>query len=440
MSEKIERLTLAKAITRGLEDAMEADRTVVMLGEDIGKLGGVYRVTEGLQARFGNRRVMDAPLGESGIIGTSIGMALRGYRPVPEIQFDGFVFPAFNQITSQLAKIHNRTDKQYIVPVTIRIPYGGVIGSVEHHSESPEALFAHTAGLRIVTPSTPHEAYWMTRKAIECPDPVIIFEPKRRYWLKGEVDFSDTSFDPFSAQVVREGTDATIVAYGPLVPVALAAAGAAVGEGRGPAGARLDGLRRALLSGVRDGAERGSHLQRGGRHGTEDVGGEGRRNLAVLRDAHVVGGIEDRAEVHARRHVDEGLVHGLAGCAHDVHRAGLTREVVDLVAGTAGTSAEGVATLDHEAGDDAVEDGAVVEGTGGLLAGRGVDPFALALGQGHEVVDRVGGVVGEQFDSNVAGGGVKNSFHDCNGRIFSWVFPVRHTPHASRWAADHSPL
>ena len=185
MSEKIERLTLAKAITRGLEDAMEADRTVVMLGEDIGKLGGVYRVTEGLQARFGTRRVMDAPLGESGIIGTSIGMALRGYRPVPEIQFDGFVFPAYNQITSQLAKIHNRTDKQYTVPVTIRIPYGGVIGSVEHHSESPEALFAHTAGLRIVTPSTPHEAYWMTRKAIECPDPVIIFEPKRRYWLKG---------------------------------------------------------------------------------------------------------------------------------------------------------------------------------------------------------------------------------------------------------------
>ena len=211
MSEKIERLTLAKAITRGLEDAMEADRTVVMLGEDIGKLGGVYRVTEGLQARFGNRRVMDAPLGESGIIGTSIGMALRGYRPVPEIQFDGFVFPAYNQITSQLAKIHNRTDKQYTVPVTIRIPYGGVIGSVEHHSESPEALFAHTAGLRIVTPSTPHEAYWMTRKAIECPDPVIIFEPKRRYWLKGEVDFSDTSFDPFSAQVVREGSGRDIV-------------------------------------------------------------------------------------------------------------------------------------------------------------------------------------------------------------------------------------
>lgn len=232
MSEKIERLTLAKAITRGLEDAMEADRTVVMLGEDIGKLGGVYRVTEGLQARFGNRRVMDAPLGESGIIGTSIGMALRGYRPVPEIQFDGFVFPAYNQITSQLGKIHNRTDKQYTVPVTIRIPYGGVIGSVEHHSESPEALFAHTAGLRIVTPSTPHEAYWMTCKAIECPDPVIIFEPKRRYWLKGEVDFSDTSFDPFSAQVVREGTDATIVAYGPLVPVALAAAEAAVEDGR----------------------------------------------------------------------------------------------------------------------------------------------------------------------------------------------------------------
>lgn len=227
-----ETLTLAKAITRALHDEMEANRKVTALGEDIGKLGGVYRVTEGLQATFGPSRVMDAPLGESGIIGTSIGMALRGYRPVPEIQFDGFVFPGFNQITSQLSKMHGRTHGQYTVPVTVRIPYGGMIGSVEHHSESPEALFTHTPGLRVVSPSNPHDAYWMLRKAIAHPDPVIYFEPKRRYWSKGQVDFTDTDFDPFTAQVVREGSDLTLVTYGPLVPVALAAAQAAEEEGR----------------------------------------------------------------------------------------------------------------------------------------------------------------------------------------------------------------
>lgn len=226
-----ETLTLAKAINRALADQMEGDRKVLVLGEDVGKLGGVYRVTEGLQASFGSQRVMDTPLGESGIIGTSIGLALRGYRPVPEIQFDGFVFPGFNQITSQLAKMHSRTQGQYQVPVTIRIPYGGMIGSVEHHSESPEALFTHTPGLRVVTPSNPHDAYWMLRKAISHPDPVIYFEPKRRYWSKGEVDLSQKDFDPFKAQVVREGSEATLITYGPLVPVALAAAQAAAEDG-----------------------------------------------------------------------------------------------------------------------------------------------------------------------------------------------------------------
>lgn len=226
-----ETLTLAKAITRALHDEMTANRKVLALGEDIGKLGGVYRVTDGLQKTFGPTRVMDTPLGESGIIGTSIGMALRGYRPVPEIQFDGFVFPGFNQITSQLSKMHGRTHGQYEVPVTVRIPYGGMIGSVEHHSESPEALFTHTPGLRVVTPSSPHNAYWMLRKAIAHPDPIIYFEPKRRYWMKGEVNFADTDFDPFTAQVVREGDDLTIATYGPLVPVALAAAQAAEEDG-----------------------------------------------------------------------------------------------------------------------------------------------------------------------------------------------------------------
>ncbi|MDQ4489274.1 alpha-ketoacid dehydrogenase subunit beta [Sinomonas sp. ASV486] len=227
-------MTIAKAINAGLRAALGQDETVMLMGEDIGTLGGVYRVTEGLKADFGGERVIDSPLAESGIIGTSIGLALRGYRPVAEIQFDGFVFPGFNQITTQLAKMHSRSKGQLTVPVTIRIPYGGGIGSIEHHSESPEALFAHTAGLRIVTPSNPHDAYWMTQQAIACEDPVIIFEPKRRYWLKGEVDTEDpgASADPFRAHVVREGTDATVVVYGPLVPVALAAAEASAEDGR----------------------------------------------------------------------------------------------------------------------------------------------------------------------------------------------------------------
>ena len=224
-------MTIAKAINEGLRAALEASPTTLLMGEDIGALGGVYRVTEGLKAEFGADRVVDTPLGESGIIGTAIGLALRGYRPVCEIQFDGFVFPGFNQITTQLAKMHARSDGMLRVPVVIRIPYGGGIGSVEHHSESPEALFAHTAGLRIITPSNPQDAYWMIQQAIECDDPVIVFEPKRRYWLKGEVDLTSPPSDPFTAHVLREGTDATVVAYGPLVPVALAAAAAAAEDG-----------------------------------------------------------------------------------------------------------------------------------------------------------------------------------------------------------------
>nr|WP_261624690.1 transketolase C-terminal domain-containing protein [Nesterenkonia sp. GX14115] len=225
-------MPLAKAITAALRDTMADDDRTLLIGEDIGALGGVFRVTDGLQAQFGADRVIDSPLAESGVIGTCIGMAMRGYRPVAEIQFDGFVFPAFNQITTQLAKIHNRTDGKVTMPVTVRLPYGGSIGSIEHHSESPEALFAHTAGLRLVTPSNAHDAYWMTRQAIACQDPVFVLEPKRRYWLKGEVDFQNPAPDAFTAQVLREGTDATIAAYGPLVPTALAAAAAAAEDGR----------------------------------------------------------------------------------------------------------------------------------------------------------------------------------------------------------------
>ncbi|PRZ17532.1 alpha-ketoacid dehydrogenase subunit beta [Nesterenkonia sandarakina] len=228
----IKEMVMAKAITAALRDELAADPKTLLIGEDIGALGGVFRVTEGLQAEFGTHRVIDSPLAESGIVGTSIGMAMRGYRPVVEIQFDGFVFPAFNQITTQLAKMHSRTDGNVKVPVTIRLPYGGHIGSIEHHSESPEALFAHTAGLRIVAPSSPQDAYWMTRQAIVSDDPVIILEPKRRYWLKGKVDMENPAPDAFRAQVLRTGTDATIATYGPLVPVALAAAEAARAEGR----------------------------------------------------------------------------------------------------------------------------------------------------------------------------------------------------------------
>ncbi|WAP52076.1 alpha-ketoacid dehydrogenase subunit beta [Arthrobacter sp. ATA002] len=225
-------MTMAKAINAGLRAGLENNPKSLLMGEDIGDLGGVYRVTEGLKADFGASRVMDTPLAESGIIGTAIGLALRGYRPVCEIQFDGFVFPGFNQITTQLAKMHSRSEGTLSAPVVIRIPYGGGIGSIEHHSESPEALFAHTAGLRILTPSNPQDAYWMIQQAMTCQDPVIVFEPKRRYWLKGDVDTERPTGDPFSAHVLREGADATIVAYGPLVPVALAAAKAAEEDGR----------------------------------------------------------------------------------------------------------------------------------------------------------------------------------------------------------------
>lgn len=225
-------MTLAKAITSGLDKVLESNDKALLMGEDIGKLGGVYRVTDGLQDKYGAHRVIDSPLGEAGIVGCAVGMALRGFCPLVEIQFDGFVFPAYSQITTQLAKMHARSEGRLTVPVVIRIPYGGGIGSIEHHSESPEALFAHTAGLRIITPSNANDAYWMIQQAAACQDPVIYFEPKRRYWLKGEVDTETPALDAFKAQVVRSGDDATIVAYGPLVPVALAAAEAAREEGR----------------------------------------------------------------------------------------------------------------------------------------------------------------------------------------------------------------
>ena len=224
-------LTLAKAINEGLRASMERDPKIILMGEDIGKLGGVFRVTDGLQKDFGEDRVFDTPLAESGIIGTAIGLAIRGYRPVCEIQFDGFVYPAYDQIVSQLAKIHSRSRGQVKLPITVRIPFGGGIGAVEHHSESPEAYFAHTAGLKVVTCANPVDGHFMIQQAIASDDPVIFFEPKRRYWEKAEVDVTATPDPLWQARIVRAGTDLTLIAYGPMVRTCLEAAAAAAGEG-----------------------------------------------------------------------------------------------------------------------------------------------------------------------------------------------------------------
>jgi 2-oxoisovalerate dehydrogenase E1 component beta subunit len=226
-------MSLGKALNTGLREAMEHDPKVVLMGEDIGKLGGVFRVTEGLQRDFGDRRVIDTPLAESGVIGTAVGLAMRGYRPVCEIQFDGFVYPAFDQIVSQVAKMRFRNEGRVSMPLTIRIPFGGGVGAVEHHSESPEAYFAHTAGLRVVTPSNAADGYRMIQQAIASDDPVVFFEPKRRYWEKGEVDDggAPSEIPLHRALVVTEGNDVTVAAYGPMVATALDAARIAQEEG-----------------------------------------------------------------------------------------------------------------------------------------------------------------------------------------------------------------
>jgi 2-oxoisovalerate dehydrogenase E1 component beta subunit len=225
-------LTMAKALNEGLRAAMESDPKVVLMGEDIGKLGGVFRVTDGLQKDFGEDRVFDTPLAESGIVGTAIGLAIRGYRPVCEIQFDGFIYPAYDQIVSQLAKIHARSKGSVKMPVTIRVPFGGGIGAVEHHSESPEAYFAHTAGLKVVSCSNPVDAHFMIQQAMASDDPVLFFEPKRRYWEKADVDVTMTPDPLWQARVVRPGSDATLIAYGPMVKTCLDAATAAEENGR----------------------------------------------------------------------------------------------------------------------------------------------------------------------------------------------------------------
>lgn len=228
-----ERITLAKGLNMGLRRAMEDDPKVLVMGEDVGKLGGVFRITDGLQKDFGEDRVIDSPLAESGIVGTAVGLALRGYRPVVEIQFDGFVYPAYDQIVCQVAKMHFRSKGRSIMPMVIRIPFGGGIGAVEHHSESPEAQFAHTPGLKVVACSNPVDGYWMLQQAIACDDPVVFLEPKRQYHAdKADLDESATPDPLFASRVTRPGTDVTLLAYGPTVRTAMRAAEAAATEGR----------------------------------------------------------------------------------------------------------------------------------------------------------------------------------------------------------------
>jgi 2-oxoisovalerate dehydrogenase E1 component beta subunit len=225
-----EPVTMAGALNTALADALASDPRVLVFGEDVGTLGGVFRVTDGLAARFGDDRVFDTPLAESGIVGTAIGMAMNGLVPVVEMQFDAFAYPAFEQIVSHLAKLRNRTRGRVSLPVVVRVPYGGGIGGVEHHCDASEAYYAHTPGLRVVTPGTPADAYHLLRQAIACPDPVIFLEPKRRYWSKEPVPAAaGAAID--QAVIRRPGQDVTLIAYGGMLGTALETAAAATGEG-----------------------------------------------------------------------------------------------------------------------------------------------------------------------------------------------------------------
>jgi 2-oxoisovalerate dehydrogenase E1 component beta subunit len=224
-------ITMAAALNRALADSLAADDRVVVFGEDVATLGGVFRVTDGLAARFGDHRVFDTPLAEAGIVGTAIGMAMNGLLPVVEMQFDAFAYPAFEQVTSHLAKMRNRTRGRVAMPVVIRVPYGGGIGGVEHHCDSSESYYVHTPGLRVVAPATPADAYSLLRQAIDCPDPVVFLEPKSRYWAKEAAILTPDGAGIDQAIVRRPGSDVTLIAYGAMMAVAMEAADAAVDEG-----------------------------------------------------------------------------------------------------------------------------------------------------------------------------------------------------------------
>lgn len=218
-------MNLVQAIQSGLRNAMQEDDNVILLGEDIGRVGGVFRVTKGLQAEFGQERVVDTPLSESGIIGTSIGMALYGMRPVPEIQFADFIHPAFDQLVSEASKYRYRTGGQFQVPMVVRTPYGGGIRGGHYHSQSPESLFIHTAGLKVVCPSNPYDAKGLLLSAIRDDDPVVFFEPKRVYRaVHMEVPDEPFGVSLSEAKVVRPGEHVTCIAWGAMLYEALAAA------------------------------------------------------------------------------------------------------------------------------------------------------------------------------------------------------------------------
>jgi pyruvate dehydrogenase E1 component beta subunit len=227
----VAQVTLAQALNQALRDALTKDNRVLIWGEDVGKLGGVFRITDKLQAEFGEDRVMDTPLAESGIVGAAIGMAIYGFKPICEMQFDGFTYPAFEQIISHVAKYGSRSRGRMKLPMVIRIPFGGGIGAVEHHSESIEAYFVHTAGLKVVIPSTPSDAYSLLVASIEDPDPVVFLEPKRRYWVKEDIDLPTNGLPIGKAAVRRQGSDATLISYGPMMRVCLDAAEEAAGDG-----------------------------------------------------------------------------------------------------------------------------------------------------------------------------------------------------------------
>ncbi|MGH3654490.1 alpha-ketoacid dehydrogenase subunit beta [Glutamicibacter sp.] len=233
-------VTFGKALNTALADSLVADNSVVIFGEDVGTLGGVFRITDGLTARFGSERCFDTPLAESGIVGMAVGMAINGMRPVIEMQFDAFAYPAFEQVASHVAKMRNRTQGKLSLPMVIRIPYAGGVGGVEHHCDSSEAYYAHTPGLKVFTPSCVEDAYLMLREAIDSDDPVVFFEPKKLYWSKEQVDLAQlaeqyeakkSAKTEGQARIARPGSDATLITYGPSVSTALEAAKLAAEEG-----------------------------------------------------------------------------------------------------------------------------------------------------------------------------------------------------------------
>ena len=225
-------MNVAQAINAALDQALGVDERVVLFGEDVGTTGGVFRVTDGLQERFGSERVIDAPVAESGIVGAALGMAIAGLKPVVEIQFLGFAYPAFDQVVSHVGRIRNRSNHRFTAPLVIRIPYGGGIGAAEHHSESSEAIFAHTPGIKVVVPSNPYDAKGMLLAAIADPDPVVFLEPIRLYRaIKQEVPDDEFMVPLGKAITVREGSDVTVISYGAMVRASRRAADLLEDEG-----------------------------------------------------------------------------------------------------------------------------------------------------------------------------------------------------------------